>query len=799
MRRFLTSLVLGLAIMPIAARAQWVLDGTALTTVPQDQIAPAIAPDGAGGTIVVWQDRRTGGVDDIYAQRVNAAGVAQWAANGVAVCTAAGAQEAPMVISDGAGGAFIVWQDARSGGNDIYAQRVNASGVPQWAANGIAVCTAAWAQEFPVLASDGAGGFVAAWSDFRSTSNFDIYAQRVNASGVVQWVGNGVIVCVDGSDQDSPQIVASAGSTILVWRDWRFGGADSDIYAQRLTSAGSVQWGASGTSMCGALGHQQAPLVVADGAGGAVIAWSDQRNGGNWDVYAQRVNSGAAAQWLGNGVALCTAALDQRWPAMVADGAGGAVVAWHDYRALDWDVYAQRVSGSGAPVWTGDGVAVCTATGSQLNPFVVQDGNGGCVVSWTDGRNGATPDFANVFAQRLSGAGAPMWAYDGISVSSAPNYQGVPISVADGAGGTVFVWSDYRSAGAETYVQRVDNTYGFWGRPEPVITAVKDIPHDQGGKVAVNWNASGRDNAFPRTIQFYSIWRAVDAVPVGAATITPDGLRDLAPDAAQPIYLSAPGRYYERVGSQDAQGWPGYTFSADTRADSVASATGNEYFMVAAHFVADYFVSFASNEMSGHSVDNLAPAAPLLLTAQRIGNNVYLKWNGVHVSDLRDYAVYRRTASGVTPVPINFLAASNDTVLTDAGAPTSALYYIVTAYDVHANQGPPSNEASVLAATGVGETPALTALTVRQNHPNPFAATTDLEVGLPQVSDVSVEVFDVAGRRVGSFDVKGAGAGWNRIPFAARDGRGRALASGVYFYRVTAAGATITRKMVITR
>lgn len=799
MRRFLTGLVLTLSVLPATVFAQWVLDGTSLTAVPQNQVSPAIVSDGTGGAIIAWQDGRNGN-NDVYAQRVNGSGTPLWALNGVAVCTAAGEQWTPALLADGAGGVFIVWEDDRSGSGDVYAQRLNSAGVPYWAANGVALCTAADSQEFPVLASDGSGGIVAAWPDRRSGTNYDIYAQRVNSSGVAQWVGNGVVVCVDGTDQDSPQITANgAGSTILVWRDWRFGISDSDIYGQRLTSGGAVQWGASGINVCGALGNQQAPQLVADAAAGAVIAWADLRNGGNFDIYAQRMNSSGSALWIGNGVALCTAAIDQRWPVMVSDGAGGAVVVWYDSRAFDNDLYGQRVSASGSAVWTGNGVPVCTTPGSQTNPFIVPDGTGGYIVSWSDSRNGATIDFSNVFAQRFSNAGAPLWTQDGISVSSAADYQGMPACISDGTGGSILAWEDSRSSLSDIYAQRIDNTYGFWGRPEPTVTAVKDIPHDQGGKVAVNWTASGRDNAFPRTIQFYSIWRAVDAVPMGATTITSDELRDLAPDDAGPVYLSTPSRYYERVGTQDAQGWLGYSFSADTRADSVASATGNEYFMVAAHFIADYFISFASNEVSGHSVDNLAPAAPLLLTAQRIGNYVYLKWNGVHVSDLRDYAVYRKTASGVTPVPINFLATSDDTLLTDTTAPTGALYYIVTALDAHANQSAPSNEASVQATTGIGDTPALTALTVLQNHPNPFTATTDFEVGLPRNSDVRIDIFDVAGRRVSAIDVKGAKAGWQRIAFAGRDDRDRPLASGVYFYRVNAAGATSTKKMVIAR
>jgi flagellar hook assembly protein FlgD len=150
-------------------------------------------------------------------------------------------------------------------------------------------------------------------------------------------------------------------------------------------------------------------------------------------------------------------------------------------------------------------------------------------------------------------------------------------------------------------------------------------------------------------------------------------------------------------------------------------------------------------------------------------------------------------------VPINFLASSDDTLATDANAPTSALYYIVTAYDVHENQSAPSNEASVGALTDVGNTPPITALTVLENMPNPFAGTTTLRVGLPRASNVEIEVFDVAGRRVRDHHTSTLAAGWREITFDARDASGVVLPSGVYFYRVTANGAVVTNKMVIAR
>ena len=65
----------------------------------------------------------------------------EWDLSGVGICDEISLY--PEIVSDGSGGAIIVWQDYRSGSNlDIYAQRVNSSGISQWGVNGICICNA---------------------------------------------------------------------------------------------------------------------------------------------------------------------------------------------------------------------------------------------------------------------------------------------------------------------------------------------------------------------------------------------------------------------------------------------------------------------------------------------------------------------------------------------------------------------------------------------------------------------------------------------------------------------------------
>jgi len=406
-----------------AADPAWPADGTVLCAATSYQAFPAIVPDGTGGAIVTWEDYR-GANADIYAQRVLASGAADpaWPANGRALCTATGGQINPAIVPDGAGGAFVAWSDNRGGaGNDIYAQRVLASGAvdPAWPVNGRALCTATGGQFNPMIAPDGAGGAIVVWEDSR-VSETHIYAQRVLASGAADpsWPANGLALCTAAVGQDHPAIVwDGAGGAFVTWVDYR--AFSADIYARRVLVSGTTDpaWPADGRALCTATGSQYSPAILADGAGGAFVAWEDNRSDLSGDIYVQRVLANGAVDpaWTADGVALCTAASYQASPSITTDGAGGAFVAWDDYRGGGPDIYAHRVLAGGTtdPGWPTDGRAVCTASGSQSSAASIPDGTGGAIVAWTDSR-GAAPD---IYAQRITRSGPVevLWTPDGVT------------------------------------------------------------------------------------------------------------------------------------------------------------------------------------------------------------------------------------------------------------------------------------------------------------------------------------------------------------------------------------------------
>ncbi len=434
-------------------------ENTPVCTLSENQDAPQMVSDGAGGMIIVWRDVRYSGWSFVYAQRLDASGEEVWQANGISVCPYEHNQHAPMLISDGDGGAVITWLDYRSGSTEIYAQRLDSDGNQLWPLDGVAVCGIDGSSWEPEIASDGAGGAIICWMDSRPGSHWDIYAQRIDGSGSVAWTIDGIPVCNAAYNQLDPRVISDgAGGAFFSWQDPR-SGVDDDIYCQRIDSSGTALWTANGEAVCLLSGHQQYTSLASDDNGGVYIGWRDQFSG-DPDIYVQRLDGSGAPLWPIDGLPVCTAAGDQDWVALEADGTGGVFVAWDDERASSFDnnIYAQRLDGSGTALWTADGIAVCTATNNQTVPRITGDRAGGALLVWLDYRTSSSYDL---YAQRIDQWGFLLWEENGVAVGAATSNQLDPVLLADGNGGMFVAWEDDRpGTDYDVYAQHID----FHGR-----------------------------------------------------------------------------------------------------------------------------------------------------------------------------------------------------------------------------------------------------------------------------------------------------------------------------------------------
>ena len=86
-----------------------------------------------------------------------------------------------------------------------------------------------------------------------------------------------------------------------------------------------------------------------------------------------------------------------------------------------------------------------------------------------------------------------------------------------------------------------------------------------------------------------------------------------------------------------------------------------------------------------------------------------------------------------------------------------------------------------------------------QNYPNPFNSSTAMRFELPTAAAVDLAVYDLTGQRVATLLSVHRGAGVYTVAWDGRDDQGKAVASGVYLYRLTAGPQVQARRLVLVR
>jgi len=323
-------------------------------------------------------------------------GESEWQLNGIPLTSVPNFQVLPKIVNDGEGGAIVVWQDERGGEVnrqywDIYAQRVDSNGVILWQENGIPVSALPEYQAYPVIISDGEGGAIIAWLDWRSYFEgrvVDIYAQKLSMGGVGLWEVNGLGVTTEWGEQEIYTVLSDAdGGALFPWMDARRPYPEVDIYAQKVSREGRRLWQEGGVPVCTAPGFQTLPFASSDGHGGMIVNWYDTREGRK--TYAQRLNSMGQPMWTENGVLIGALSGIISYGGIVSDGQDGAIIDWS---APD-GIRIQRLDSIGQKRWGVNGILIFPpGEGDFIDPYpkLVSNNKGGAIVladmnEWNDG------------------------------------------------------------------------------------------------------------------------------------------------------------------------------------------------------------------------------------------------------------------------------------------------------------------------------------------------------------------------------------------------------------------------------
>lgn len=424
------------------------------------QAAPKIVGVGNGESIVVWADERNGDTD-IYAQRIDSRGNRLWQ-NDLRVNSVGNSawQNSPNIASNGSGTFVIVWRDGRNNRADLYAQRVDLNGSLLWSSDRlINVDTGIRGKESPCLAINNSGQILIAWQDDRSAHE-DIYAQRFDLNGNRMWPNDLRINTDTGTEyQQFPSITADLSDQfIITWSDRRNNG-DADIYAQRIDANGNRAWGNDiRVSSDSGSGWQSSPVIAGIGGGLYMLAWEDNRNETTFqDIYAQVINA-SGTRLLAQDLRV-NGSNGFTWegrPAIASEMNGQAQIAWMDGRSGYQQVYTQHIDQSGTRLLAQDiHISTIEERSDQESPAIAMTGSNSATIVWT-----GDSDFnTDIFSQSINQTGNRSWPTDKrVSAGNGTAQQVTPAIAADPAGNAVVVWRDLRNESCAIYAQALDSS-----------------------------------------------------------------------------------------------------------------------------------------------------------------------------------------------------------------------------------------------------------------------------------------------------------------------------------------------------
>jgi len=409
-----------------------------LATSTDIETAPVVVADDAGGAFVIYEYQFTEGDHkgdtDVVAQHVSADGKLLW--NGgdrpVAIASSKAKESHAVAIADGAGGFIVAYEWSEDDDTDVLAQRVNAKGELLWLQGDTPAMVGASPspERNPVLVSDGAGGAIVLF-EWAEGEDVDVMAQRVTEEGKVLWNDGERAVDVSATDNLERAITAVSdrqGGALVAFEfefvEGEFKG-DVDILGQRINADGVLLWngGDESSTIASGKGIERKPCAAPDGKGGMIVAFEyeplEGEFAGDIDVLAQRVDRNGKMLW-NNGeqsATVSTATGLERGPRVVPLADGQAiVVVEHEFRqgknAGDFDILAQRLSADGKMLWNkGEKSSmVGGAKWLERSPIALPDGAGGAIVTFpATGPEGEFEGDEDIEAMRISPDGTLLW------------------------------------------------------------------------------------------------------------------------------------------------------------------------------------------------------------------------------------------------------------------------------------------------------------------------------------------------------------------------------------------------------
>ncbi len=334
-----------------------------------------------------------------------------WSQNGIAL-TPENDQRNAYLVDLGENGVGCFWSESRSfiSGFDIFFQSIDVDGSIQLVQGGISVAMSNGDDYIKDIVPTPDGNYLIFWvEEIWPASRLKFNKIGPNGSIAIGWPPSGFSLSDQSLEANNVAVkkISDSEGVLAVWnQDGNF----SDVYAQKINWDGDVQWGNYGVSICTADNDQSAISFDIDSDGSfAFISWEDYRNGVDYNIIGKEIDihSGSVPN---QDIYFSSDTTSQQKPLVKSVAPGEFILIWEDGRGYynsdpllinGVDLYGSAyIVGSGRTTGI-DGIPISVEYHDQKKAKMTKYSGNDYLLHWIDLRSSGKEDLANYYAKTI--------------------------------------------------------------------------------------------------------------------------------------------------------------------------------------------------------------------------------------------------------------------------------------------------------------------------------------------------------------------------------------------------------------
>ncbi|MCK4694153.1 MAG: hypothetical protein KAT74_00250, partial [Candidatus Cloacimonetes bacterium] len=367
----------------------------------------------------------------------------QWQESGIPVRQGENIEWSGTSLSTTDGNLVCIWSDTRNGTRGIFAQKISPDGVFLWEDEGIEVNDGEYIQDFPVAIATENNDVIIVWWNLTDWNMLEIRAQKIDAIGSLQWDSEGLLLFSNEYILPNIHIINDDSDGALIF--WNTN--STELLGLHILNNGSIApgWNINGNQII--TQYLYYLDIIADGYGGAVIAYRTG-NYPDYDLDMQRVDGSGILLWGDNGTSLCNEDNNQDRVTISTNNDGIYYFFWRDYRNNPfYDIYMQKVDQDGNKFWPEDLLLQENIYANQIKSVMGNDGYP--IICWRSSEH--------IYAQKIDSNGNILWEPNGLPICLYEDCSYFDLQP-DNYNGCWITWERCIYPNTDIYIQHVNNS-----------------------------------------------------------------------------------------------------------------------------------------------------------------------------------------------------------------------------------------------------------------------------------------------------------------------------------------------------